>query len=375
MNFIRTIIWKEFSHLRADRRMIGLMIMPVLVQLFIMGYALTSEVKYTPVAVVDRSRSPQSAELIALISRNTLFVFRGLAASEAQAREWLDNGTAKVVLVIPPDFVRQFNRPEGAALQMISDGQDANSSKVATGYLTSAINGWTRQKLEHRLAGQGLNLESMIPVTVRPVIWFNPMLKSTWYMIPALVVVLVTMVTSLLTGISIVKEKENGTFEQLMVTPIKPVHVIIGKIVPFVLIGFFEILLFFAVALLWFGIPFRGHLVTLLVFALVYMISSLGIGILTSTLVRSLQQVLFLSFFILIFFILLSGFFIPVENMPGWVQIVTLANPVRFFMFIVRAIFLKGAGFADLWREGLNLLIIGVVVFGGAVALFRRRVG
>ena len=193
-------------------------------------------------------------------------------------------------------------------------------------------------------------------------------------MVPALVVLLVTMVTGLLSGLSIVKEKEKGTFEQLMVTPLHPAHLIFGKTVPYFIIGLLELMVFLVLAILWFRIPFRGEVGTFLLFGAVYMLSSLGIGMFTSTIARTPQQVLFLIWFILIFFILLSGFFMPVENTPLWVQRITLANPVRYFMFAVRELFLKGTTLRELWRELAAMGAIGMAVFGGALALFHRRV-
>jgi ABC-2 type transport system permease protein len=187
-------------------------------------------------------------------------------------------------------------------------------------------------------------------------------------------VLLVSMITALLTGFSIVKEKERGTLEQLMVTPLTPLELVLGKTIPFALIGLVELSLLLGLAMLWFNIPCRGSFITLLLYAIIYMFSSLGLGILTSTIARTPQQVMFLTFFILIFFLLLSGFFMPIENMPPMVQKITYINPVRYFMFIIREIMLKGSGFFDLWRQGLPLLIVGLVYFTGATLAFNRKV-
>jgi len=192
-------------------------------------------------------------------------------------------------------------------------------------------------------------------------------------MVPALVVLLVTMVTSLLSGLSIVKEKEAGTLEQLMVTPVKPIHVIFGKTVPYLIIGIIELCVFLIFATMWFKIPFRGSFLVFILFGCIYMISSLGIGILTSTVAKTPQQVLLLIWFILMCFILLSGFFIPVENMPQWIQMVTVVNPVRYFMFVVREIFLKGSDITYLWQEALYMLFTGIMVFGASIVFFQRK--
>jgi ABC-2 type transport system permease protein len=375
VKFIRLIIWKELLQIKADPLMARLIIFPVFIQLFVVGYALTTEVKHTPLAVVDRSATPLSASLARDLRANDLFDYYGTVTDERDLRRLMDRGRIVLGVVIPADFACRIDRPGGAPIGVMIDGQDANSSSVAAGYLGAIISRWTFRYLGRRLEARGLDINSLIPVTVSPVVLFNPLLKSSWYMVPALVVLLVTIITSLLTGFSIVKERERGTFEQLMVTPIQPIHVVAGKLIPVALIGLAEICVVLLLATLWFRIPLRGSLVTLFAFAILYMGSSLGLGIFTSTIGTTTQQVLFLTFFLAIFFVLLSGFFIPVENMPDWVQMVTYVNPVRFFMHVVREIFLKGAGFAELWREAAVLLAIGTVMFGFSVALFNRRMG
>jgi ABC-2 type transport system permease protein len=374
MNFIRIIIWKELKQIKADPLMIRLMIFPVFLQMFVLGYAITTEVKNTTITIVDKSRTPQSASLIGHFQNNKLFIYTGPSSSETEARDKLDKGKDRLALVIPGDFTQTLARGDGATIGLFVDGQDANSSNVAAGYVSAIVGEWNVDYLHDKLAALGVRIENAIPLRVRPVILFNPMLKSTWYMVPGLAVVLVTIVTALLTGLSIVKEKESGTLEQLMVTPISSLHVVLGKTAPLIIIGLVELCAVLLIATLWFGIPFKGSVATLLLFGLIYMTSSLGIGILTSTIAKTPQQVLFLTFFILIFFLLLSGFFIPVENMPAWVQKVTLVNPLRYFMFIIREIFLKGSGLHELWRQGLAMLGIGLCVFTGALLTFHRKV-
>jgi ABC-2 type transport system permease protein len=373
MNLLRLMVWKEFAHIRADRLSIALMVGPVFVMTFLLGYALTTEVKNIDVAAVDLSRTPQSLSLIETVRSNPLFRWKGTLATTADARQEMDAGAVRAVLVIPASFAQDLVKSEGARVQLLVDGQDANSANVSRGHLSAIVQRWAMQRFGRTLEKQGVRLASLVPVRVSPVILFNPLLKSTWFMVPALVVMLVTIITGLLSGLSIVKEKESGTLEQLMATPLEPRHLIIGKTVPYLLIGLAEMCLFLVVVLLWFQIPFRGNVLVFLLFGLVYMASSLGIGILTSTVARTPQQVLFLIWFILIFFILLSGFFIPVENMPHWIQAVSLVNPVRYFMLAVREMFLKGAGPAELWRELLAMLAIGVTVLSASILLFHRR--
>lgn len=393
MNLFRAIVWKEFAQIKRDKVSLRLMIGMPLVQMFILGYALTTEVKHTPVAVVDHDGGSGSRAMLETVARNSLFDWRGAAASEAELKAMLDRGEIKLGIIIPADFSRGLERATrveigsggspalgaltagGARLQLWVDGQDANSAGVARGYLTTVLNQWALRRLAHRLEGQGIRLDQVLPLSASANVLFNPLLQSTWYMIPGIAVILVTMVTALLTGFSIVREKETGTLEQLMVTPLKPIHVVVGKAVPFFLIGVVELMVALAFARLWFGVPFRGNLFTLLAFSSAYMLSSLGIGIFTSTVARTQQQALFIIWFFLLFFLLLSGFFLPVENMPHWVQTVTLFNPVRWFMHVLREMFLKGSGFAELWREGLAMLAIGFSVFSFAVLKFNRKAG
>lgn len=374
MKLIILMIWKEFLHLRNDKLSIKLMIFPVIAQVFIMGYALTTDVKHTPVTVLDNSQSLSSRSLISSIRANELFDFKPESSSFNEVRDRIDRGDVRLGMIIPKNFENDLKNGTGANIQIVIDGQDANSSNVSSGYLNAIVNLWGSTYLKKQAELMGKDIDVLIPVKVNPVILFNPLLKSSWYMVPALVVLLITMVTSLLTGLSIVKEKEKGTLEQLMVTPVKPIHLILGKTIPYLLIGFVELCIFIVLVLLWFGIPFKGSFFVLLLFAAIYMMSSLGIGILTSTIARTPQQVLFLIWFVLIFFILLSGFFIPVENMPQWVQNITIINPVKFFMFAVRELCLKGTSLNDMLPQLYNLAIIGIVVFFASVLSFHRRV-
>lgn len=373
MKLVRLLIWKEFLHIKKDKMSVRLMIFPVFIQILIMGYALTTEVKNTSVTMLDLSNTASSRSLIESVRNNELFVFKGMTSDYDNIRERIDRGEVKIGIVVPEDFDRRLRSSDGAVVQLLIDGQDANSANVANGYINAIIGKWGTAFLQNEAKSNGHNLSTMIPVKVNPVILFNPLLKSTWYMVPALVVLLVTMVTSLLSGLSIVREKEKGTLEQLMVTPVEPIHIIIGKTFPYLVIGFVELFIFLIFATLWFQIPFRGSLTVFLFFGFLYMLSSLGIGILTSTVARTPQQVLFLVWFILIFFILLSGFFIPVENMPEWVQKTTYINPMRFFMYALRSIFLKGSQITELLREIYALGLTGIVVFGASVLFFHRR--
>jgi ABC-2 type transport system permease protein len=375
VNILRILIWKEFRHVFNDPVGVRLMIFPVLFQVLILGYAITTEVRNTPVVICDRSDTPQSRKLVRTIAAHRLFVFKGMARSEESIRLSLDEGIASIGIVIPKDFAQKLGRNEKARIALIVDGQDANSSNVASGYIRAIVTGWAMKVYERKLAAMGKSIDDVLPLKVKPLILFNPLLKSTWYMVPAMAVLLVTMISALLTGFSVVREKEAGTLEQLLVTPVHSVQLVLGKSLPFMIIGFVELFAVLVFAKIWFLIPFRGNYATLFTFALIYMFSSIGIGMFTSTLSRTPYQALFLTWFILLFFVMLSGFFLPIENMPVWVQHLTLINPVRYFMEVVREIFLKGSGFKELWREALAMLAIGLFVYSCALVSFKRRIG
>jgi ABC-2 type transport system permease protein len=381
VKLLRLIVWKEFQHLRRDPTALRMLLLLPIVQLFVLGSALTTEVRHTPIAVLDHCACPASASLARAAVSPPLFRDMGFARSEDELREWLDADRIRAALIIPADFGSRldakladpFSNKPGAPVGVWVDGQDASSANIARGYLNAIVNQWASERLQGRMEANGRRLDEALPVRVRVAILFNPLLVSSWYMVPGVAVILVTMVTALLTGFSIVREKEAGTLEQLLVTPVKPVHIVLGKAAPFFLIGFAQLFLALGVARLWFGIPFRGSYAELALFCAAYMLSSLGVGILTSTIARTMQQALFLIWFFLIFFLLLSGFFLPVQNMPHWVQLVTYANPVRWFMEVLRSMFLKGSGLGELWPHLVALLVIGGGVFGGAVALFHRK--
>ncbi|MFP4417167.1 MAG: ABC transporter permease [Chitinispirillaceae bacterium] len=372
MNRLRILVWKEWVHLLHDPVGIRLMILPVLLQVFILGYAITTEVKNTPVTICDLSGSPQSRSLALGISKHRLFDFAGWSQNQRQVHDMLDEGRARAGVIIPKNFASHLEKNR-ADIMLIIDGQDANSSGVATGYLNAIISTWTRQFFRKKLTAGGIDIEQLYPVAVHTDVLFNPLLKATWYMVPALAVLLVTIVTALLTGFSIVRERESGTLEQLLVTPVRPLQLVVSKSIPYAVIGLAELTLVLILASLWFRIPFAGSYTTLFLFAILYLFSSIGIGILISTVTRTPHQALFITWFVLLFFILLSGFFLPIENMPQWVQQLTRANPVRYFMTAIREIMLKGTGIGSLGREALAMVIIGVLVYTTAVLSFRRK--
>jgi ABC-2 type transport system permease protein len=281
---------------------------------------------------------------------------------------------AVLALIIPVDFRKNFDLNNSPQIQILLDGQNSNTSAIALGYCNLILQEFTKSHLQNDLMKHPAlykNINIIEPVTR---IWYNPELKSVFFMIPGIIAILLTIITMMLTSMAIVKEREIGTLEQLMVTPLKSWQIIVGKIIPFAILGFVEMGVAMTFGVLWFNIPILGNIAIIALLSGIFILTNLGIGMLVSTLVTTQQQALFLSWFFLILFILLSGFFYPIENMPIWVQHITLVNPLRYFIAILRELFLKGAGLDILMPELKALLILGGSIFFFAIFRFNKRV-
>jgi ABC-2 type transport system permease protein len=287
----------------------------------------------------------------------------------------LGEGRADVVLKIPPQFARDIHRGSPVELELIADAQNSNIAGIAVGYTQGVLRRFWTDELERTLARQPALRTALHPVSLRAQAYYNPELVSVHYMVPGIVVVLLTIMTTILTALGIVREKEIGTLEQLMVTPLTKFHFIVGKTLPFVMIAFVEMSFVLVVGSLWFGIPFCGSLWLLAGAASLFLLTTLGVGLFISTISGTQQQALFFAWFFMVFGMLMSGFFTPIENMPSIVQLLTYLNPLRYFMTIIRAIFLKGSGLEELGPQILALALFGVAIFSLALLRFRKRMG
>ena len=345
-----------------------------LVQLLILGYAITTDVKNLDIMICDLDRSSVSRELIKNFLYNEYFKvhFPG-EDSRFHAEKYLFEGKAVVALIIPENFGKDLINGNKTEVQVLLDGQNSNTSAIALGYCNRILYRYMQNYLKLKLKLNPLmarKIKRIGPVTR---IWYNPELKSVYFMIPGIISILLSIITMLLTSLAIVKEREIGTLEQLLVTPLKSWQIIAGKIIPFAILGYCEIGIALLFGVLWFKIPVVGSILVLSVLISVFILTTLGLGIFISTLVNTQQQALFISWFFLVTFILLSGFFYPVENMPGWVQIITNIDPLKYFIIIIRELFLKGAGFNELKFEFAALLTIGITVFTVAILRFHKR--
>jgi ABC-2 type transport system permease protein len=379
---LKHMLIKEFIQILRDPRMKAVIfVMPVL-QLVVFGYAVTTDITEIPTAVADFEWSRQTRELVRRFESSGYFKVTRRVGSAAEVRDLVDRGTVKAALQFDPGFTRDLTRGRTAAVQVIVDGTDSNTASVVMDYANRIIVQYNQEASRDALATQTEARGTPGPSDLQPRLggidlrsraWYNPDLRSRNYNVPGVIAVILMLTSLLLTSMAIVREREIGTMEQLTVTPIRPAELILGKTLPFALIGFFDVALITAVAVFWFTVPIKGSLVLLLGATALYLLSTLGIGLFISTVSRTQQQALMSTFFFYLPAVLLSGFMFPIANMPVVVQYVTYANPLRYFLVIIRGIFLKGNGPAVLWPEMLALLILGVAVITASSVRFQKR--
>jgi ABC-2 type transport system permease protein len=367
---IATLVWKEFLELRRSPQLLRLIIVAPILQLTMLGYAATTDVTNVPIVVVDGDRSPRSRQLIERFAASPYFDIVGEEMDPRAVDEDLAQGRAWLALIVPPglgDAVDGGGPASAATVQVIADGTDANSSGVALAYVQGLVGEFNTALGEERGARA-----PAIDGRVR--VWFNPDLESRNFMIPGVLALLLLIVTANLTSMAIVREREQGTLDQLNVTPTGRWELILGKLLPYSLVGFIDVLLVVAVAVLWFEVPLRGSLPLLLSACLVYLLCTLGLGLFVSTISSTQQQAMMTStFFFLVPMIYLSGFIFPIENMPQVIQWATTIIPLRYFLVIVRGIFLRGVGFDILWPQFAALGAWGLTVLALAAVRSRKR--
>jgi len=360
---IRVLLAKELAQIRRDRSLIGILIVAPVFQLLVMGFAANTDIRDIHIAVRDNDHSYQSRDYVRSLGASGYFKITPLAGPEALDGALLVSGKAGLIVTIPPNFGAQLLKLQPATVQALVDGSDSNFGVNGLNYLQKATRLFSTRNIRlatAELARRGIHLPS---VEAESRAWYNPHLLSRYYMVPALMGVLLLVTTMLVTSMSLVKEREDGTMEQLIVTPLRPVELMIGKLLPFVLIGFIEVTLALGIILGVFGIPLRGSVLLLYLFSGLFLLTTLGMGLFVSTLVKTQQQAMMVaSFFVLMPFVLLSGFIFPVENMPASMQVLAAFIPLKYYLEIVRGIFLKGTGWSELWSPALVLLLWGLAI-------------
>ena len=374
MQRLRFLVWKEFLELRKDPKLFGVVVIAPIVQLTMLGYAATTDVRDVPVVVADGDRSPSSRELIARFEGSRNFSIVGIVSTTDQVEPYLELGQAWLALSIPVGYGADVTAGIPVRLQLIADGSDSNSTTVALGYATSVVGGYAQELVESRLATNPSTAVQPRGIEPRIRIWFNPQLESRHFMIPGVLALVLLVVTANLASMAIVREKELGTLEQLNVTPLQRWELIVGKLLPYGAIAMIDVVLVVAVAVFWFEVPLRGSFLLLLGMSLLYVLCTLALGLFISTISETQQQAMMTAtFFFLTPMIYLSGFIFPIENMPAVIQAFTYLIPLRYFLIIVRGIFLKGIGLDLLWPQAAALAAWGVIVLSLAVSRSRKR--
>lgn len=368
MNRIIAVLKKEFIQMRRDRMTFALVLIIPLVQLLLFGYAIQTEVKHIPTVVFDQSLSEESRELLSAFSSSSYFDILYTAASYDEVTAYIDSGKAKAGIILPPDFARSLQRQDPAQVQVLVDASDnmvANQA-LATANAIGLIR--SQKIILNKMHLEGAPLD----IRVRP--WYNPDGITAYYMVPAILGIIVTMTMVIITSAAIVRERERGTMEQLIVTPIKPIELMLGKIVPYVLLGYLQITVALLVGVFFFDVPIRGSLLELYLLTLFFITASLGLGLMVSNIARNQMQAFQMAFMIMLPSIMLSGFLFPREAMPRVIYWISCAIPLTYYLDIIRGIILKGIGFQYLMGQVAVLFVFSIVFVTVSTLRFRKTI-
>ncbi len=373
---IRHIIIKEFIQVWRDKKLRFFLILPPLIQLIAYGYVVNFDIKHVATAIFDESRTMESRELIQRFTSNDWFQVNYYLNSRQELLDLIDRGQITMALWIQWDFARQLRQGKTGQVQVIVDATDSNAALIVSRYASMVIGDYSQEQLVSRFQRQGVGWTGKpgIPLSVEARAWFNPNLISRYSMVPGVIAMVVLLISLMLTALSVVREKEIGTLEQILVTPIRSVELMLGKTIPFVLISLGNVILVTLVGILWFEVPFRGQILVLLLGTIAFLFSSVGLGLLISTIAATQQQAMMAGNLVLTPAIMLSGLIFPIANMPAFFQYLTLLNPLRYFIIVVRGIFLKGAGIDLLWQEMAAMTVLGLIMLALAVLRFQKHV-
>jgi ABC-2 type transport system permease protein len=361
---MKAIIIKEFLHIRRDKASLAIAVAMPIVFLLLFGYAVNTDVEHLPTGVWDQSRSKESRELIRNFTNTLYFDHVYDADGYKDLQSQMDKGDIRVGLVIPPDYEKNIKGGLPTKIQIIIDGADPNAARTA---LANAQ--MIAQNKGIQMAGQ----QGTLPITAEIKVLYNPNMKSLIFNIPALIGLIMQNVTAILTAFALVRERERGTMEQLIVTPIRPAELILGKLIPYVFVGIFSFTLVLVLGILWFQVPVKGSITLLILLSLLFLVTTLAIGIVISTISRTQLQAMQMSFAIILPSVLLSGFIFPRETMPLLIQWIGGIIPLTYFLEILRGIFLKGIGMKELWQETLILSVFATVLCFIAMKRFRKK--
>ena len=370
---LKQMLIKELIQVVRDKRTRLILIVPPILQMLVFGYAANFDIRNVSTAIVDLDHSQQSRELVSRFTSSPYFNVERQLSDAQDAHELIESGSTTLVLEIDAGFAQKLGKGETAPLQLIVDATNSNTALLASAYVSQVALRFEQQMQQdriYRIAPQVIEQLPAIQLQQRP--WYNPDLSSRWFFVPGVIGSLTTLLVITLTSFAIVREREIGTLEQIMVTPIRPVEFILGKTLPFFLIGLFDALLIGIVGTFWFHIPFRGHISVLLIGAVLFLICMLGVALLISTVSSTQQQAMVTSFFVIMPFITFSGFAFPISAMPQWMQNLSYAIPLRYFLVVLRGTYLKGVGMDVLWPQMSAMAGIGLTLLTMAVLRFRK---
>jgi ABC-2 type transport system permease protein len=370
---LKQILIKELIQVVRDKRTRFILIGPPIIQMLVFGYAATFEIRNVSTVVVDRDNSQESRELISRFVSSRYFNVQRQLSDTNLAHDLIDQGKTTIVLEIDAGFAQKLRKGETAPLQVIVDATNSNTALIASAYVSQIALAFAQgfqQDRVGRIAPQLIDQLPSVSLEQRP--WYNVDLSSRWFFVPGVIGSLTTLLVITLTSFAVVREREIGTLEQIMVTPIRPVEFILGKTLPFFLIGLFDALLIGAVGTFWFQIPFRGNIAVLLLGAVLFLICMLGVALLISTVSSTQQQAMVTSFFFIMPTITFSGFGFPIMAMPKWMQDFSYAIPLRYFLVVLRGTYLKGVGFAVLWPQMTAMAALGIGLLTIAILRFHK---
>ena len=369
------IMVKEFIQAVRDPRLRIFLFLPPLIQLLIYGYTINFDIKHIRTGVFDESRTSQSRELTKRFGATDYFDLDYFPPSPVSMRSLLDRGKVSLILHIPWDFAEKLQAGKTAPLQLVIDGTDSNAALIVGRYANAIINDYAAEFRNDRLGRLGLAEDLGVPIAVEEQTWFNLNRISRFSFVPGVIAMVVMLVSIMLTALAVVREKEIGTMEQLLVAPIQPVEFMLGKTIPFVIISLVDVILVTVVAIFWFEVPFRGNPLVLLLGTILFLFSSVGVGLFISNVCSTQQQAMMVSSFFFTPAILLSGLVFPIDNMPQAVQYITYLNPLRYFIIVVQDVFLKGVGLDFLWPQMVGMATLGLLLLSSSVLGFRKRLG
>ena len=370
---LRQMLVKEFIQVLRDKRTRFVLIVPPMIQMLIFGYAATLEIKHVSTAIVDYDNSAESREFISRMLGSPYFDVKARTLNPDEVRTMIDRGDIVLAVQMNAGFAQQLRKGQTATVQAIVDASNSNTALVAAGYVNQVAMKYARDYQRDALNRTSPMLMSQLPqITVERRPWFNPDLRSQWFFVPGVMGNLMLVIVMILTAFAVVREREIGTLEQIMVTPIRQTEFIIGKTLPFFLIGLLDAVLITAVGTLWFRVPLRGSFLVLTAGTVLFLLCTLGIGLLISTVSSTQQQAMVSAFFFIMPAIIFSGFSSPISSMPQWLQVLTYADPLRYYLVILRSVYLKGLGFEILWPQMAALATLALVILSLSVLRFHK---